>query len=251
MNGFCRRFMPLVFLFALASRGFVFPQWGASTETIVFVGASGTKYHRENCSTLRQTKKPLTLKDAVQSGYTACAVCKPPQLSRADAAAIAKSTALYRVNAANLKSYTKADLSRMIAAKVTRHVDGDTVELQIENPPPPLKNVEKIRMIGVDTPETVHPNMDVEFFGKEASDFTKNALLGKPVFLAFDWETRDKYGRLLAYIYLADGSCHNAELIRQGYAHAYTRFPFQFIEEFRNLEQQARAAKRGLWAGAD
>jgi micrococcal nuclease len=99
----------------------------------------------------------------------------------------------------------------------------------------------------VDTPETVHPSKPVQRFGRQASEFTKSRLLNRVVYLAFDWELRDKYDRLLAYIYLADGSCHNAELIRQGYAHAYTRLPFQFLEEFRRLEKSAREQARGLW----
>jgi micrococcal nuclease len=99
----------------------------------------------------------------------------------------------------------------------------------------------------VDTPETVHPSRPVERFGKEASDYTKGRLLNKPVFLAFDWDLRDHYGRLLAYIYTADGDCFNARLIRDGYGHAYTRFTFQFMEEFRGLEREARERKRGLW----
>jgi micrococcal nuclease len=106
-------------------------------------------------------------------------------------------------------------------------------------------------MIGVDTPETVHPNRHVEYFGAEASGFTKDALLGKDVYLALDWDTRDRYGRLLAYIYTEDSACHNAEIIRQGFGHAYTRFAFQFLDEFRQFEDEAREAKRGLWGEAD
>jgi micrococcal nuclease len=87
----------------------------------------------------------------------------------------------------------------------------------------------------------------VERFGKEASAFTRRTLLNKTVYLAFDWDLRDRYGRLLAYIYTAAGDCFNAALIREGYGHAYTRYPFQFMEEFRTLEQNARNAKRGLW----
>jgi micrococcal nuclease len=135
----------------------------------------------------------------------------------------------------------------MVRAEVVDHVDGDTIRVRIPSPPGELNIVETIRLIGVDTPETVHPNRPVERFGKEASAFTRQALLNKTVYLAFDWDLRDRYGRLLAYIYTADGDCFNAVLIRQGYGHAYTRYPFQFMEEFRALEQDARTAKRGLW----
>jgi micrococcal nuclease len=155
---------------------------------------------------------------------------------------------VYRVNTAGVQTYAKADFSKMHFARVIRHIDGDTVHIEFEEiPPEPLKKIEKIRMIGVDTPETVHPKRDVEFLGKEASEQTKKALFGKRVAIALDWDTRDRYGRLLAYIYTAPGRCHNAELIAQGYGHAYTRFPFQFLEEFRALEKEARKSKRGLW----
>ena len=70
---------------------------------------------------------------------------------------------------------------------------------------------------------------------------------GKRVRLEYDWERRDKYGRTLAYVYLEDGTFLNAEIIRQGYGFAYTRFPFKYMEEFRKLEQDAREGGRGLW----
>ncbi|MDR1024880.1 MAG: thermonuclease family protein [Treponema sp.] len=207
----------------------------------VYITNSGEKYHRETCSSLRRSRIALRLEDAAESGYEPCGLCKPPVLAGS------ADQALYQVNIAELHSVSQADLSRMIRARVVGHVDGDTVRVQIDNPPPGLRERETIRMIGVDTPETVHPRREVEFFGKEASDFTRQRLLGNPVFLAFDWDRRDRYGRLLAYIYSPNGDCHNAALIREGYAHAYTSFSFQFLDEFRALEQEARRAGRGLW----
>jgi micrococcal nuclease len=224
---------------------------------VVYVGKTGTKYHRFDCRTLRGTKREISLADAARAGYEPCRVCKPEEggLSAGNTAVYGAASeaggAIYRVNIEKLTSYRQAGIEKMLRGKVSRHVDGDTVHITLENPPAGLNNVEKIRMIGVDTPETVHPSKDVEYFGKEASDFTKKALLGKDVYIALDWDTRDKYDRLLAYIYMPDGKCHNAELIKQGYAHAYTRFPFQFLEEFRLLEQEARAAKAGLWADGE
>lgn len=102
-------------------------------------------------------------------------------------------------------------------------------------------------LISIDTPETVDPRKPVQYFGKQASNFTKKRLLGKTVYLAFDWNLRGKYGRLLANIYLPDGSCHNADLIKEGYGHAYNKFPFQFLNEFLELEKYAREHKNGLW----
>jgi micrococcal nuclease len=94
----------------------------------------------------------------------------------------------------------------------------------------------------------VRPNTPVEYYGKEASAFTKKMVEGRPVRLEYDWQERDKYGRLLAYVYLKDGTFLNAEIIKQGYGYAYTRFPFKYLNEFRQYEKEAREAKRGLWA---
>lgn len=120
----------------------------------------------------------------------------------------------------------------------TRVVDGDTIV---------LSNNERVRLIGVDTPETKRPKKPVEYFGKEASAFTKKMVEGKNVRLTYDQQQRDDYGRLLAYVYLMDGTFLNAEIIKQGYGNAYTKFPFKYMEEFRQYEKEAREAKRGLW----
>jgi len=154
---------------------------------------------------------------------------------------------LYRVNISEPKNCEAVPFSMLLPAEVIHHVDGDTIRVSINNPPAGLKTVETIRLIGVDTPETVHPQKEVETFGKEASDFTKDRLYGKTVFLAFDWDLRDRYGRLLAYVYTEDRLCHNAELIRQGYGYAYAKYPFRFLKEFRGYEKEAREKKRGLW----
>jgi micrococcal nuclease len=215
----------------------------------VYVGKSGRKYHRFDCGTLRNKKYRMDLAAAERAGYEPCLICKPADDGAwsAELATQTQDSALYRVNVEKLTSYRQASLQKMLRGRVSRHIDGDTVHITLENPPKGFNRIEKIRMIGVDTPETLHPNRDVEDFGLEASNFTKNALLDKVVCIALDWDTRDRYGRLLAYIYTPDGGCHNAELIRQGYAYAYTRFPFQFLEEFKALERGARAAKSGLW----
>ncbi len=142
------------------------------------------------------------------------------------------------------------DSNNSLTATVTRAVDGDTLAIQIDG------QRDKVRLIGVDTPETVDPRKPVQYFGKEASAFTHKMADGKTVRLELDQASaatnhRDKYGRLLAYVFLPDGTLLNAELIRQGYGHAYTRFPFAKMEEFRALEREAREAGRGLWGGGD
>ncbi len=124
------------------------------------------------------------------------------------------------------------------AQRVERVVDGDTII---------VGGVGRVRLIGVDTPESVDPRRPVEFFGREASAFTKRLVGGKRVRLEYDWERTDRYGRTLAYVHLPDGTFLNAEIIRQGYGHAYTRFPFKHLDRFRQFEREARQAGRGLW----
>jgi micrococcal nuclease len=71
---------------------------------------------------------------------------------------------------------------------------------------------------------------------------------GKMVRLEYDWQDRDKYGRLLAYVYLEDGTFLNAEIIKQGFGFAYTRYPFKYLEEFRQYERVAKENGSGMWA---
>ena len=103
--------------------------------------------------------------------------------------------------------------------------------------------------IRLTTSEIVHPEKPVQYFGKEASAFTKSMVERKMVRLEYDWDKRDKYGRLLAYVYLEDGTFINAEIIRQGYGFAYTKYPFKYMDDFRGYEQEAREKGRGLWGG--
>lgn len=124
----------------------------------------------------------------------------------------------------------------------TRVVDGDTIIVNING------KDEKVRLIGVDTPETVHPDKPVQYFGKEASAFTKTMVSGKKVQLEYDWEKRDKYGRLLAYVYLEDGTFLNATIIKEGYGFAYTKYPFKYLDDFRQYEKTAKESNRGLWS---
>lgn len=121
--------------------------------------------------------------------------------------------------------------------------DGDTITVNMNG------TSERIRMIGVDTPETQDPRTSVQCFGKVASEFTKSLIGDQPVRLEADPinTNRDRYNRLLRYVYLPDGRLVNAEIIKQGYGFAYTLFPFEKIEEFRSYEIQAREQNLGLW----
>lgn len=126
--------------------------------------------------------------------------------------------------------------------RVTAVMDGDTIEVSMNGVS------EKVRFIGVDTPETQDPRKAVQCFGKAASEFTKQKLIGKTVRLELDplSSNRDRYERLLRYVYV-DQLLLNADIIEQGYGFAYTSFPFTKSEQFKQLERQAREQNRGLW----
>jgi endonuclease YncB( thermonuclease family) len=134
--------------------------------------------------------------------------------------------------------------SDAIAARVERVVDGDTFVAAIAG------RSERVRLIGVDTPETVDPDRPVQPYGKEASSFAKRMLTHRTVRLEGDVEPRDRYGRLLAYVWLPDGTFWNALLAAEGYAQLITIPPdVSYAGLFRDLVGEARAANRGLWAG--
>lgn len=131
--------------------------------------------------------------------------------------------------------------------KVVRDVDGDTIDVSIEG------KTETVRLIGVDTPETHDPRKPVQCFGVAAANYTRGLVEGKSVRLVADPQdnNRDKYHRLLRYVYLPDGSLLNAKLIQDGYGFAYVVFPFSKLDEFRSYEQAARDQNKGLWAGCN
>jgi micrococcal nuclease len=135
---------------------------------------------------------------------------------------------------------------------VERAVDGDTLKLE---------NNERVRLIGIDTPE-MHESAKlyrdsqksgqdvkvIQAMGKRAYIFTRDLVEGKRVRLEFDAEMRDKYKRLLAYVYLKDGTFVNAEIVKQGYASLMTYKPnVKYVDTFKQLYQEARENKRGLW----
>jgi endonuclease YncB( thermonuclease family) len=123
---------------------------------------------------------------------------------------------------------------------VTKVIDGDTVELE---------GGKRLRLIGIDTPESVDPRKPVQCFAKEASARTRSILAAKKVKLVKDVSDTDRYGRLLRYVYLEDGTFVNDLLVREGYARAYTYPPdVAFSAQFKAAEQEARTNGRGLWA---
>lgn len=131
--------------------------------------------------------------------------------------------------------------SDMQQARVLRVIDGDTVQVKLGG------KTEKVRIIGIDTPETVDPRKPVQCFGKEASAKMKKLLTRKNVTLEKNpAEDRDKYKRLLRYISLK-GEDIGAKMIQEGYAFSYKQFPHPRLEAYNALELQAKEAKKGLW----
>jgi len=137
--------------------------------------------------------------------------------------------------------YTACGLAQARAGRIARVkwvADGDTVW---------LLSGEKVRLIGIDAPETHHPVKGAEPFGPEAAEYLRALVEGKEVFMVLDQMTKDEYGRTLAYLYLGDLFI-NAHLVKEGYARASARKPnLAFERLFAELEGQARAERKGLW----
>ncbi len=134
--------------------------------------------------------------------------------------------------------------NNMERVTVSRVVDGDTLKVKIGD------TEDAVRLIGINTPESVDPRTTVQCFGKEASARMKEIAEGKEVLIVKDptQAERDKYHRLLAYVYLTDGTLLNQKMIEDGYAFEYTyNIPYEFQTEFKDAEKQAREKGLGLW----
>ncbi len=134
---------------------------------------------------------------------------------------------------------------KKIFYKVLKIVDGDTIDVEIDG------KAERLRLIGINTPETVDPRRPVECFGKEASAKAVEFLSGEEVELESDptQSDKDKYGRLLRYVRTKEGFFYNLEIIKRGYAYEYTYdTPYQYQAEFRAAQADAKSQGRGLWA---
>jgi len=128
---------------------------------------------------------------------------------------------------------------------VVKVIDGDTIDVVVQG------KTERLRLIGVDTPETVDPRKTVQCFGVEASNKAKEILNGQRVKIEADVTqgNRDKYGRLLRYVFLADDTNFNQRMIEDGYAHEYTyNVPHKYQTDFMAAEKNAREKKLGLWS---
>ncbi|HXF57707.1 MAG TPA: thermonuclease family protein [Actinomycetota bacterium] len=127
--------------------------------------------------------------------------------------------------------------------RVTHVVDGDTVDVLVEG-----EGEVRVRLIGVDAPESVHPSRPVECYAMAASRFVRERLLGARVGLEYDVERLDRYGRTLAYVWVGR-RLFNEELLRQGYAQVFTVPPnVKYVDRFLAAQREARRAERGLWS---
>ena len=127
--------------------------------------------------------------------------------------------------------------------QVVTVTDGDTIWVCCLN-----GQREKVRYIGIDAPETQHPVKGVQEYGHEAKAANRKLMQGKAVRLEFDVARRDRYGRLLAYVYLEDGMFVNAWLVEHGFAQVMTVPPnVKYQNLFLRLQREARGSKRGLW----
>lgn len=129
---------------------------------------------------------------------------------------------------------------------VVNIVDGDTLDIDALDGE---KDFTRIRLIGVDTPETKHPRIPVMYYGPEATRYVEQHAGNRKVTIVLDptKPTRGKYGRLLAYVYLPDGRCLNEELLLNGFAYAYLPYRHQHSDLYLTLQQQAMDQKKGLW----
>lgn len=150
-----------------------------------------------------------------------------------------------------LAAYWEQRTGDLLEGVVTDVVDGDTVLVDVAG------DVRRVRLIGVDTPETVHPRKPVQHYGPEASAFTKQALSGQRVWLEYDVAPLDKYQRHLAYVWLerperdeeaVRRGMFNARLLLEGYGRVMTIQPnSRYSDLFARFQAEARAARRGLW----
>lgn len=139
----------------------------------------------------------------------------------------------------------KRNENRVVDATVVKNIDGDTIKVKLEN-----GKEETVRFLLIDTPETKHPRLGVQPFGPAASGFVKkHAGKGKEIQLEFDVSDREKYGRLLAYVWV-DGQMLNRMLVEQGLARvAYVYAPnTKYVDYLREVQRKAQAAEKGIWS---
>ena len=190
--------------------------------------------------TLSSLTKDVRVKDALLVDLLLENVGRSKTTSEYTKIDSAKEARIRLLNAANASKQVN-DQKLYLVSSVT---DGDTIKVIIDG------NIEKVRLLGIDTPETKDPRKPVQCFGVEASNYAKSILLGQYVRLDTDPSQgdRDKYNRLLRYVYLENGVDVNANLIENGYAVAYVRYPVNKLDSYKELQEKAKANSVGLWS---
>ncbi len=157
---------------------------------------------------------------------------------------------VFEVDTNRIGSYADVPVGRLLRARVVEIYDGDTITVEIQNPPPGLASRERIRLLGIDTPEIGGEGSTPEGttgFGYTARDFTAALFSGRTVRLAFESAWRDRFSRLLAYVYLEDGTLVNARILEAGMAQVYRDTRCAFQDELLEIESAARLAGLGIW----
>ena len=218
------------FIFALV---FVLPGSAAAEDT-VWITETGRIYHRENCRTLRGGRREIAVSEARRLGYTPCGVCRG-QAHRPS------------VGVESVRGRIRPDSIHQ--AHVTRVIDGGDIAVTFRGSARP----ERVLLIGVDTPEARHPH------GREAYEFTRAFLLNRNVWIQFDVGVRDRFQRLLGYVWTHEPldvdneadirhKMFNAYLLLEGYARTVTIQPnTRYARLFTEFQREAQEGSRGLW----
>jgi endonuclease YncB( thermonuclease family) len=188
--------------------------FSAPGSTKVYMTRTGRKYHEADCRRVAQGRVETTLEEALRLGLTPCSICDPPELT--------------------------GDAPRSVRARFLHPLSGDTVRVAIDEGGGLLKKLEVVRFIGI----AAAPGE----YGVRGQRFTATELMGGMT-LEFGPQLRDPDGQLLAYVLLAGDHCHNAELIRRGFARATSGPDHPRMAEFLEIEAHARRDGRGMWTG--
>ena len=213
----------------LAAYGYGAASPTAADAVTVYATETGACYHAEGCASLRHSAIPLTLAQAAARGLRPCRRCSPPQPGEIEHAAPPDAP----------------EPGQLLPATLVRVIDGDTIRVLIQG------REEAVRLIGIDTPEVTRGKN--EPFGKAAKEFLQAMVANRSLALELGVEERDRYGRLLAYLWTQgeqDGApvFANAQLLRWGYAHLLTIPPnVKYVQRFRRAQAAARRQALNLW----
>lgn len=195
----------------------------------VYITKTGKKYHVSSCHYLRQSKIAIDIDKAWDRGFRPCKVCRPGSPAPPEK-----------------KEEVKDDAPSLIAIDLIRVIDGDTIKALV------LGKEESIRYIGIDTPEMNFNSDDPpDPWAELATEFNKKLLKDRDLYIELDIQERDRYKRILAYVYAKDEDTDlmvNAQLLRYGYAMLLTIPPnVKYVKRFKAAQKLAREEELGIW----